>query len=159
MRIYDRQQELYATYIALYREYYDRGLTKKDNAAHYAYKHCSDSKKTSYAYWNDWLKARNECSNDAVDDHFIVLAHNCQSYIIGAMYTVPTEDSKLHVFIVVTPRHIYEWYVDVDSLDPCYIGPVPAHRTQYHMGTDTIGWTENRIDRTYQYDKIMGYRQ
>lgn len=158
MRIFNRQQELYNQYIALYKEYYDRGLTKKDDK-YYAYKRCSDSKKTSYAYWNEWLKTRRDNDGDTIDSRFTVLCHNCQNYTIGAMYSVKTEDSKMHIFIVVTPSHIYEWYVDTDSLTPCYLGPVPAHRTQYHMGTDTIGWTENRIDRTYQYDKIMGYRQ
>lgn len=158
MRIYDRQQEVYEQYIALYKEYYDRGLTRKDGK-YYAYKHCSDSKKTSYTYWNEWLKTRRDNDGDTIDSRFTVLCHNCQSYSMGAMYAVKTEDCTLHVFIVVTPQHIYEWYVDTDSLTPCYLGPVPAHRTQYHMGTDTIGWTEQRIDRTYKYDKIMGYRQ
>lgn len=158
MRIYDRQQELYEQYITLYREYYDRGLTKKDGK-YYAYKHCSQAKRTSYTLWNEWLKARRDADTETLDDHFIVLTHNCHTYTIGAIYAVPTENITLHIFIVVTPHHIYEWYVDTDCLTPCYIGPVPAHRTQYHMGTDTIGWTEQRIDRTYKYDKIMGYRQ
>lgn len=158
MRIYDRQQELYEQYIALYREYYDRGLTKEDGK-YYAYKHCSQAKRTIYTLWNEWLKARRDAGTETLDDHFIVLTHNCHTYTIGAMYAVPAEDTTLRIFIVVTPHHIYEWYVDTYSLTPCYIGPVPAHRTQYHMDTDTIGWTEQRIDRTYKYDKLMGYRQ
>lgn len=157
MHIFDRQQTTFEHYFAMYREHYDRRLTAQDttaNGTNYLYKRCSESKRTSYRYWNEWLKAR--WSGNTCDETFTVLCGNCQSYSLGAIYTRGGKKDLVYIFIVITPQHIYEWYVEDDDLYATYLGPVPAHRTQCHLTSKYIAFDEDQLDRTYKYNTLMG---
>lgn len=139
MKIFDKDQSMFESYWHTFRVRYCRHLLKKDkDDTNYAYKKCSQRKKTIYAYWNEWLNTR-----DGGDDHFTILYDNCQSFSMGALYQVDAGNGRhIGVFIVVTPSKVYEWYVNYNSTWAVYLGKVPAHRTEAHL---------ERTDHTEQY--------
>lgn len=122
---FDRQQTAYNKYIELY--FQRPTFTPLD-----------DNRQEDLDFWNKWLAKR---SNALSDIKFTVLEQTYKTYTIGAIYTVDTGRHLQSVFIVATHGNVREWYIDYnwvtehDCVMPVYLGPVPNHRTFYHLTT------------------------